>query len=234
MTVIYLVAGLTEVNIGIFAGDIGLLVTAVLFAQEIKKVMKGKDSKELLSHESPITWLKASTEYFVFSLLSSLVYAFVNVENVGLENNLLIEYLLIFCVLFFLAGLLYTVRIIWFIIDPASKANILAGKVLTTTKSVGIRIILLTFVAFLQIINTLLLLTILRFIFVTHTVLPIIEIIYLPTSAMSLIATIPLSDLLLSHLGEKIRRRDLIVYFCFFLPWFILIINNLLQRFGIL
>ncbi len=233
MTVICLVAGLSEVNFGIFAGDIVLLVTAVLFAQEIKKAVKVKASKELLSHESPIDWLKASTKYFVFSLLSSVVYMFVDVQNIGLENNLLIGYLLIFCVIFFLAGLLYTVRIIWFIIDPASKANILAGKVLITTKSVGIRIILLSFVLFLQAINVLLLVMILGFIFVNHTALAPIAMIYLPTSVMSLIATIPLSYLIVFRVEENLRVRDWIIDFCFFLPWILLISYNLLLRLGL-
>jgi hypothetical protein len=71
MVVIYSVVGFSEINLYIFAGDIVLLVTAVLFAQELKKVIrttKSKDSKELLRSESPLNWLKFSTETFVLSL----------------------------------------------------------------------------------------------------------------------------------------------------------------------
>ncbi|MGD0977667.1 MAG: hypothetical protein ABR962_00845 [Candidatus Bathyarchaeia archaeon] len=234
MAVIYLVVGLSEVNIGIFAGDIGLLVTAVLFAQEIRKAMKNRASKELLRHESPIDWLKASTKYFVFSLLSSLAYGFVNVQNVGVENNPVIEYLLIFSVGFFLFGLLYTVRIIWFIIDPASKANILAGRVLKTTRAIGIRLVYVSFILFLQVFNGIMLYLILSLIFVTHTALTTFAIVYLPTLILSFIAAIPYLHLIIFRLNEKARIRDWIATFCFYIPWIVLVTYSLLLRAGII
>jgi len=233
MAMIYLVVGLSDFNLAILAGDIGFIVTAVFFVPEIKKVMRTRESKELLRLESPLNWLKSMTTFFVLSLLSSFVYGFANVPNVGVEFNLIIQYLFIFCVIFFLFGLLYTVRIIWFIIDPASKTNILAGKVMKTIVASGTKIILVSFISFFQIINGLMLYLILNLFFVAHVAITPFHIVYLFTLVLSFIALIPCLHLIIFRLNKENRIRDWIVLFCLFSPWIALITYNLLLEAGI-
>jgi hypothetical protein len=234
MAVIYLVVSLSEINWGIFGADIALFGMAVLFIPEIRKLIRRKDSRELLRHESPINWLKISTISFLYSILSSVAYGLVNVTNVGFEYNPpIIEYLLIFCVAFFLFGLLYTVRVIWFIIDPASKANITAGKVIEKTITIGVKIILISFISVLQIFNGIMLYLILDAIFVIHGMLTWFAIAYLPTLILSFIATIPNLHGILFRLKQETRIRDWIVIFCFYSPWIVLIISTFLLKVGI-
>jgi hypothetical protein len=233
MAVTYLVVGLSDVNIGILAGDIALFAMAVIFAQEIRKAMKTKASKELLKSESPLDWLKLSIEFFVFSLLSSLVYGIVNVQDVGIESNPLIEYSFVFCITFFLLGLLCTVRITWFIIDPSSKANILAGKILKTTVDIGFRAIIGTFIVFFQIFNGIMLYLVLGLIFVLHTAPTPIELVYLPTLVLSFVAVIPLLYEVIFRFSKKTRSRYWVSMLFFFSPWILLITNGLLLHAGI-
>ena len=225
--------GFSEINLYVFAGDILLLVTAVLFAQEIRKVIKNRNSKELLRFESPFNWLKFSTLTFVFSLLSSLTYGIANPENLGIGNNPIFEYLLLFSIGFFLLGLFYTVRIIWFIIDPSSRANILVGKAVTTTADIGIRVIILASIALFQVFNGIMLYLFLRYVFVLHLPLNPFAIMYLPTLVLSFIAMIPFSHIIIFHIKEQIRFRGGIGFFCFFSPWIVLIGYSLLLTAGI-
>jgi len=236
MVVIYSVVGFSEINLYIFAGDIGLLVTAVLFAQEIRKVIrttKNKNSKELLRFESPLTWLKFSTETFVFSLLSSLAYGIANPENLGVGNNPIIGYLLFFSIGFFLLGLFFTVRIIWFIIDPSSRVNILVGKAIITTADIGFRFVVIVFITFLQVFNGIMLYLVLRYALVLHLQLNPFPIAYLSTLVLSFIVMIPLSHAVIFRLMKQIRFRDWITIFCFFSPWIVLIVYGLLLRVGV-
>lgn len=226
-------AGFSEVNLYVFAGDLLLLVTAVLFAQEIRKVIRNRDSRELLRSESPFNWLKFSTITFVFSLLSSLAYGITNPENLGIGTNPIMGYLLFFSIGFFLLGLFYTVRIIWFIIDPSSRANILIGKAIQTTADIGIRVIILVSIAFFQVFNGIMLYAVLHGVFVVHLPLTPFVIMYLPTLALSFIAMLPLSHIIIFHMEEQIRFRDAVVFFCFFSPWIILVGYSLLLTAGI-
>jgi hypothetical protein len=233
MVVVLSLAGFSEINLYIFAGDILLLVTAVLFAQEIHKLIKNGDGKELLISESPLNWLKFSTMTFLFSALSGLTYVIVDPENLGLGNNPIIEYLLFFSVGFFLLGLFYTVRIIWFTIDPSSRANILVGKTIRITADVGFRVVILVSVALFQVFNGIMLYLFLSYIFVLHLPLNPFVIMYLPTLVLGFIAMLPLSHIIIFHINEKARFRDIVVYLCFFSPWIVLIGYSLLLTAGI-
>jgi hypothetical protein len=128
--VIFSVVGFSELNLVILAGNIASFLAIPLFAQEVKKVMKNKNSKELLSHESPIDWVKDCIKFVAFSLLSSLVYGVVSVQNLIPNQPQNLDFLFYFGIVFFLLELLYLVRVVWFIVDPSSTANIFAGKLL--------------------------------------------------------------------------------------------------------
>jgi hypothetical protein len=233
MVVILSLVSFSEINLYIFAGDLLLLVTAVLFAQEIRKVIRNGDSKELLRSESPLNWLKFSTITFVFSVLSSLAYGIANPENLGLGNNPIMGYLLLFSVGFFLLGLFYTVRIIWFTIDPSSRTNILVGKAIRTTTDIGFRLVILASITVFQVFNGIMLYLFLRAVFVLHLPLNPFAVMYIPTLILSFIAMLPLSNIIIFHIKEQIRFRGGVVFFCFFSPWIILIGYSLLLTAGI-
>jgi hypothetical protein len=234
MTLTCLMAGLTNPNWEIFAADVGLFVMAIFIAPEIKKAMRNKASKELLSLESPLNWLKSSTLFFVLSTLSSLGYGIIDVSNIGVESNQTVGYLIgdlfIFSVVLFILGLLFTFRIIWFIIDPASKSNILAGKLLKTVIFVGVRGIFAICIIFFQLINGLMLGLILNLIFVSHEAVNPFVFVYLPTLVLSFIAVIPFLYRTVFHFDEKNRIRDWAIVFCYFSPWIVVIPYNLLLK----
>lgn len=234
LMVIWSLVGFSEINFGVFAGDIALLVTVVIFIQEIKKVKRNKNSKEILQHESPTDWVKACTKFSVSSLLSSLVYAIVNGQTLTLGDQPIFNYLFYFGIVFFLMGILYTVRIIWFIIDPSSPANILAGKILNKISRYGFRAVFLAFIASLQALNGIMLYYILFGILVLHTSLNILIIIYLPTLILSFIAMVPQVHTLLFHFEEKMRLRDSVTIVCFYSPWIVLASISLLIKIGII
>jgi hypothetical protein len=233
MVVIYSVAGFSEISLWIFAGDIGLLVTAVLFAQEIRKVIKNRNSKELLRFESPLNWLKFSTQTFVLSLLSSLAYGIANPENLGVGSNPIIGYLFFFSIGFFLLGLFYTVRIIWFIIDPSSRTNILVGKAIKTTVDVGFKAVIIVFIGFLQGFNGSMLYLFHLYPSVLYSPLNPFAITYLSTLVLSFVVMVPLLRRVVFHLKEQIRFRDWVTIFCFCSPWIVLIGYSLLLMAGI-
>jgi hypothetical protein len=230
IAVVYLVVGLAEFDFVIFAGDIGFIAVVVALAQETRKIMKHKESKELLRNESPINWLKFSIEFFVFSLLSSLVYGFTAVETLSNQYAILIDYAVVITVMFFLGGLIWTVRIIWFNIDPASKGNIRAGKLMKTTAFVIVRAIFAFGILFLESINGLVFYFLFPLIYTSLT-LPLV--VYLSALGASFVATVPMTYMFMFRLNEKLRVRDYVASFFYFSPWIVLMAISLLIRMGI-
>ncbi len=234
LVIIALVLGFSEINFGIFAGDIGLLVSAVVFAQEIRKLTNNSKKKgiiHLLRFESPLNWLKISTVTFVFSLISSLVYGLANPENLGVGSSQITWYLLVFSIAFFLFGLFYTCRIIWFIIDPFSTTNILVGKGIKTALSFGFRAVMLLFIGVIQFLTGTFLYQIINFVFVFHGSLSLIAKIYLPFAVLSFIAIIPVIHLVIFRLEKETRKRDDFAMICILLPWIILMGVTILGNF---
>jgi hypothetical protein len=226
--------GLSDLNNVILGGNLVLLITTIVFIQEIKKVEKTKDGKAFLQHESPKEWVKACTKFSVVSLLCSLIYAIVAGQNLVLEQQPLFDYLFYFGILLFLFGVLFTVRIIWFVVDPSSPANIFAGKILAKISKYGLRVTLLALVVSLQIIDGVMLPYPLFDALVRHTVLNLFGIVYLSTLILSFIGFFPLMYELLFHYEEKIRLRGIVSIIFVFSPWFVLVMTNVLIRLGII
>jgi hypothetical protein len=238
VVVLSLVGYSAEIGLGIFAGDLLLLVTSVLFAQEIRKIIKEGDGQDLLRSESPSDWLKSSTLIFLFSALSSLVYALVSPENLGIGNNPTIEYLLYLSVGSLVIGLFYTVRIIWFTIDPSSRGNILLGKGILRTAYTGFRVIVLVCIGLFQIVNGIMLYLYLyldiHYTLERHYPINLFGIVYVPALVLSFGAMFPIGDIIAFHFKDQIHFRDGVILLCYFLPWIVLIGYTLLLTAGIL
>jgi hypothetical protein len=234
MVGMFLVAGLSDVSLYIFGGDLALLVTAVVFAEQLRKVMKRKESETLLHLESPMEWLKAYTKCFAFSLLSSLGYGIANIQTSGIESNPLIQYLFIFSVFFFLLGFLHTIRILWFIIDPSSNANIVAGKVMKKVPEIVVKGSIVLAIVFFQFINGITLYSYSINIYVIQwTQFPILYL-YLPTLILSFLTVIPFLYETIFHSEGNPRFRYWVFTLCTFSPWFVNIAYTLLLRIGLL
>jgi len=166
-------------------------------------------------------------------VLSTCRRIHLRVNFLGVGNNPIIGYLLFFSIGFFLLGLFFTVRIIWFIIDPSSRVNILVGKAIITTADIGFRFVVIVFITFLQVFNGIMLYLVLRYALVLHLQLNPFPIAYLSTLVLSFIVMIPLSHAVIFRLMKQIRFRDWITIFCFFSPWIVLIVYGLLLRVGV-
>jgi hypothetical protein len=233
----YLMISFSGINSVILAGDLLFLASIILLVPEVNKTMKKKkEAQELLLHERPPNWLKSMILLFILSFLSGLCYAVIDIANIGIESNSvvgsLIGDLFIFCAFFFLFGLLFWGRTTLFVIDPSSKGNVLIGKVLKTGSYISIRIALGAIVVFLQVINGLMLKLFLALIF-TPSAVNLFEFVYLPALVLSFIGVIPYLYRIIFRFNEKNRVQDWIFTFCYYSPWFVLLIYSLLMRAGI-
>ena len=197
--------------------------------KRIKSLMKNKESKPLVKVESPLFWLKTCIVFSSFSLLASLAYLIINsleiITDLPLINN---TSLIIFTVGFFLVAIVHLVRTGVFMVDPTSKTNIFAGKVVYFGIEVGFRIVLLAFVGFMQFANLLMFDILIQQV----TTQPIL-LIYAITIILSFIGMLPIIHGILFRLTKQARRSDWIGFFLFSAPWIFLIISSILIWAGI-
>lgn len=231
-----IVLGLTESAVIIFGGDlalIGIVFTVFTVEQKIRTMMKRKESKPLIQYESPITWLKACLLLSSISALTSL--ACILMSNLPTEINVPIignQSLLAYSIVFFIMGFIELIRLGVFMIDPSSKANIFAGKLIHKVLDISMRVIQLSFIVCIQVLNGLMLMQIIQIPLQQLFSTPI-TILYASTIVLSFIGTIPLTIAVVLHPYQHIKRRGWVAVAFFLSPWIVLAIATTLLRIGI-
>jgi hypothetical protein len=212
MTVV--VVGFLDVILVILGCDVALIVAVLPLGERTHKLMKKKESKSLIKVESPLNWLKSCAIFAFVSIIAGLCYETMNI--IGIESNAPIfgnPSLLIFAISFFVLALIHILRITVFMIDPASKANIFAGKLIYKALQISMQVILLFFLASLQVFNGL--------------IFPLI----INGIVLQNIFPIPLQFVF--HFWKQVKRWDWAIMFSFFSPWIIIIIVGTMLQIGI-
>jgi hypothetical protein len=234
MGVAIVVVGFSDVILVILPCDVAMLLAVFAFEQRTRTLMKRKESKPLIQFESPLNWLKNCALFSFVSIIAGLGYETMNI--VGIESNAPIVgnwSLLFFAIAFFVIGLIYILRITVFMIDPASKTNIFAGKLIYMVLEVGMRVILLSFVVILQFFNGSIFSLIIKGTVLQNIFPTPIAILYASTIVLSFIAMVPLTYTIMFRLRQQVKRWGWVVMASFFSPWFILIIASALLSIGI-
>lgn len=233
LAVVIALVGLSEINLVIFASDIAMVLAILPLEQRIRTVMKKEESKVLLQSESPLKWVTTCTRLSLVSLLSSLAYgvitgnAYIGVANPPIESPIFGM-----AILFFLFGFIYIIRIAEFLIDPASKANVFAGKAITMVLDVGFRIAFIVPIALFQIFNGIILYQILQGVLSQNVVLSPLTILYTFTLILSFVGMIPVAWMTVFHLKEPVQPRLWIALIGFISPWILLMVVTILIRLG--
>ena len=153
-------------------------------------------------------------------------------EDIGVGQTV-INFLLSFVIISFLFGLIFIVRIIWFVVYPASTANIFAGKVLRKVAKYGQKFVGFAFMIILQSFNGLALYTILANIIVFNQDVSLFAIVYVPTLVLSFIAMFPKTYDIIFRYQDDMRRRDWITLICFYSPWAVFEVFSIFYPAGI-
>ena len=136
--------------------------------------------------------------------------------------------MLFFGIAFFVIGILYVGRTGIFLFDQSSKANIVAGKIIYWGLEIGIRIMALSFVVFLQIFNVIMFSLIVQGIAFGSITIP-----YAFTIILSFVGMIPVTWSVLVRLRKQVRRWDWVAVIIFMSPWLVLIASAILSIVGI-
>ena len=233
VVVTLIVTGFADLVSWIFAGNIAMLCVVVLLEERTRKAMKSKDAQEIVKFESPIAWLKFCLLFSTLSLLTSIGYTVIT--DLGVQTDMPIfgnNYLLFFTVGFFCFAILLFLRASLFIIDPSSKFNISAGKIIYKVVDAGFRITVLVSLLLFQIFNGLMLWLIIEGL-LAHVFATPILVIYALTIIMSFIAIIPIFYNIILHPKKHINRLGVVTLFIFYSPWFVLIGIGLLLQLGL-
>ena len=140
--------------------------------------------------------------------------------------------MLSFCLAFFVFAIIYLVRITVFIVEPSSKGNILAGKIIRAFTNIGLRATFTVFLITVQIPNVIVLYAILQET-TTQTLSKAIIFLYGFTIIISFVGTIIIAYNVIFHLTRKIKRWDYVALVSFASPWVLLIILGIFLDFGI-
>jgi hypothetical protein len=220
--------------LAIFVSDVAIIVAVLTIGQNTRDIMRRRESKPLIQSESPLAWIEFCILASFLSILTSLVYVFMNGFSIATDAPIIgNQSLLVFSISFFLMGLIYLVRTAIFLVHPSSRANIFAGKLIYRVADVSMRVILLSFVAFVQVFNGLMFQLIvpnpvLQRIFSTP-----ITILYAFTIVLSFIGMVPIACGIVFHPYQQVKRRDLVFIASFLSPWIVFSIIGTLLSIGI-
>lgn len=220
-----IVVGFFDLNLVILAGDIAVLIATAAFGVEARKIIEKTDNLPILRRESPIDWVKACVKYLIFSILTSIGYDLISNQNLITTQSLNTDLLLVFCIVFFLLGLLQAVRVIWFIIDPTSTANISVGNVLLLIADKGRIVMLLLVIGSLQLFNGFIFYLVIT---TTENLTPF-GVLYVFSSTVSFFLTGPLFYTTIAHSDKETTVLDAILTVSMLLPWIVLIMASVLN-----
>jgi hypothetical protein len=220
-----IVVGFFDLNLVILAGDLALLIATAAFGVEARKIVEKTDDLAILKRESPIGWVKACVKFLMFSILTSISYDLISNQNLITTQPLNIDLLLVFSIVFFLFGLLQAVRVIWFIIDPASTANISVGNVLLLIADKGRITMFLLLIGLLQLLNGFIFYSLIT---TTQSLTPF-GVLYVFSSTVSFFLTGPLFYTTIAHSNKETTVLDAILIVSMFLPWVVLIMASVLN-----
>lgn len=226
--------GFTELILAIIPCDVAIILAVLTFEKRTRTLMRKKESKQLSNVESPIDWLKGCTVFSALSLLASLAYVIFNVLNIEIvfpfvANNSL----LIYTIGFFIFAIIGLVRTAVFILEPSSRANVFAGKLIYLALKIFIKISLLSFIAVFQFLNATLFSSTVQSIVLQELIPSVIRIVYATTIILSFVGAIPIMYSIIVKQDEKTSRWDWITSILFLLPWVVLFIIGVLMRVGI-
>ena len=211
------VIGFSDVNLVLLAADIMMILSVLPLEQRIHTLMKRRESKALLISESPITWLKIISRFSGFSFFLSLGYELSTRLN-WVPDNPPINYSLLALGLFlFIFALIYVLRIAEFMIDPSSKINIFAGKMILKTLTFVGQVSIFAAPIMIKILDAFFLVLIYE-IYQKGYTLSTFSIVYVILNIFSFIAIVPLEYQMLSKSSENTDKKIWIVLVVFFLP----------------
>ena len=76
---VIIVVGLSELVLAIIPCNVGILIAVLTFEKRIRTIMRRKESKILVKHESPLNWLKGAT-MFSFFQAHQLFWNFLSIQ----------------------------------------------------------------------------------------------------------------------------------------------------------
>lgn len=232
LVVCLVVAGFSDFNLVMIGIDLAMVIALLPIRKEINTQMNKKESKKILKGESPIQWSTNIVLFSILSFFSLMLYEIITrtdlIINVQLNNSLLI-----FGITFIIFGFVSLCRLTVFVFEPASKGNIIAGKIIYLFSQIGIRFILISFIFVLQVFNLLMLGGSLSGASLRTSPLTPMVLVYLGTIVLSFIAMFPIIYNLIFHLTKQVKRLDWAIIVAFFSPWLVFTIIAVFLFFGI-